>query len=444
MKKWSLGYAILKFFIGIWHYLFYKKIVVTGKENIPRNVAIVFAPNHQNALMDALAVIFSSGMQPVFLARADIFNNKIIAAILRYFRILPVYRIRDGADNLSKNEEVFHDSISVLEFGKAMAVFPEAAHTGYRHLRKLKKGIPRIVFQAEEENDYSLPIKIMPMGIYYNNYENMKSTILINYGEAIDIAPFIPIYKDNKQKGMAALRLEMENRIKKLMIHVSDMDNYDFYEKMREVNDFAMLKRLALTDSVYNKFKADKETIRILEAFHEKEAELFDKLKEKTFSYYKALEKFKLKDYLFDSKAVSCGKALMQLLYFIITSPIHIYGLIFSYPVYKTLDAYVPTIIKDTQFRSSLKFGVGLILFPLWYLLLAYISSYFIDNNWYVILFMFSMPATGLFTLNNWKRFENFIQEMRYRKLSKSGNKDFLNLSDLRGDILSMLEKLNY
>ena len=45
--------------------------------------------------------------------------------------------------------------------------------------------------------------------------------------------------------------------------------------------------------------KADKETIRILEAFHEKEAELFDKLKEKTFSYYKALEKFKLKDYLF-------------------------------------------------------------------------------------------------------------------------------------------------
>ncbi len=439
MKKWSLGYAILKVFIGIWHYLFYNKIDVTGKENIPKNEAVVFAPNHQNALMDALAIIFSSGMQPVFLARADIFSNSVISAILRYLRILPVYRIRDGADNLSKNEGVFNDSINVLKYGKAMAVFPEAAHTGYRHLRKLKKGIPRIVFQAEEENNYSLPVKIMPVGIYYTNYENMKSDILINYGEPIDIALFISVYKDNKQKGMAALRLEMENRIKELMIHVTDMDNYDFYEKIRELNDYEMMRKLGLSSSSYNKFKADKETIRITEDLHDKEPEIFNMLKEKTLYYFKDLEKFGLKDYLFDTKAIRGINAILCTFYFIISLPVHIYGLLFNYPVYKLLDAYIPTIIKDPQFRSSLKFGVGLVLFPLWYLLLGFLSGIFIDNFWYILAFVISLPVLGLFTLNNWIRFKSFILDLRYFSLSRKKEPGFVKLSKMREEIKEQL-----
>ena len=47
-----------------------------GRENINPDDHLIFAPNHQNALMDALAVLFTTKGQPVFLARADIFKRK--------------------------------------------------------------------------------------------------------------------------------------------------------------------------------------------------------------------------------------------------------------------------------------------------------------------------------------------------------------------------------
>ena len=57
--------------------------------------------------MDALAVLFTHNGQPVFLARADIFKKKMIAAILYFLKILPVYRIRDGFSSLKANDEIF-------------------------------------------------------------------------------------------------------------------------------------------------------------------------------------------------------------------------------------------------------------------------------------------------------------------------------------------------
>ena len=56
-----------------------------GVENINPDDHLIFAPNHQNALMDALAVLFTHKGQPVFLARADIFKKKAIASVPLFY-----------------------------------------------------------------------------------------------------------------------------------------------------------------------------------------------------------------------------------------------------------------------------------------------------------------------------------------------------------------------
>ena len=38
----------------------YSEISIVGKENIPTDGAVIFAPNHTNALMDALSVLIIS------------------------------------------------------------------------------------------------------------------------------------------------------------------------------------------------------------------------------------------------------------------------------------------------------------------------------------------------------------------------------------------------
>jgi 1-acyl-sn-glycerol-3-phosphate acyltransferase len=182
-EKWSLGYWFLKQYVKFADWLIHKKTVITGKEKIPPNKPIVFAPNHQNALSDPMAVLLNTRFQPVWLARADIFGkSKVVDAILKFLKIMPVYRLRDGKENLDKNEQTFANSIKVLEHNFALALFPEAAHSSKRQMLVHKKAVPRIVFMAEEKTNNQLDIQIVPTGIYYSHYWKFNRTVIVNFG----------------------------------------------------------------------------------------------------------------------------------------------------------------------------------------------------------------------------------------------------------------------
>jgi 1-acyl-sn-glycerol-3-phosphate acyltransferase len=127
--------------------LFYRKIVVEGKENIPAKGPIIFAPNHQNALMDPLAVHYGAGLQTIFLARADIFKIPVLRNLFYWLKIIPVYRMRDGKENLGNNDASFNVAVEVLENGRSVGIFPEAAHSNQRRLLPhAQRRVPRMAF----------------------------------------------------------------------------------------------------------------------------------------------------------------------------------------------------------------------------------------------------------------------------------------------------------
>lgn len=425
MKKWSWRYALIKPITKLWHTLFYKEVVVLNLDKVPRNSAIVFAPNHQNALMDALSIIFTCKMQPVFLARADIFKSPMVAKILNFLRILPVYRIRDGKEELAKNDEIFNKSMKFLEDGGALAIFPEANHAGFRHLRSLKKGIPRIVFQAEERNEFKLGLKVVPVGIYYSNYPNMKSTLIVNYGDPIDVAPFKDLFLDSQPKGMSALRDEMAKRISPLIIDIPDMDHYDFYELARALFDNAVLNHLKLKPSAANKFVADQYTLKILYDLQTNNPEKFNQLEEKTNTYFNDIKNFDLDDSVLDKPPKSSFRFLLYFLFYLLSSPIHLFGFVLNYLPYTFIQRFVKVKIKDVQFRSSFNFGLGMFVYPIWFFLVTGIASIWFDSTLFYWLVFFSIPVTGLFTLNNWIRFKITLMELKYALLVKSGDLKF-------------------
>jgi len=99
MKNFSPGYEILRTYVRFAFWLTHKRIVVKGRHLIPKGKPIIFAPNHQNALMDPLALACTNPYQSVWLARADIFKSKAASRFLIFLKLLPVYRIRDGQTN---------------------------------------------------------------------------------------------------------------------------------------------------------------------------------------------------------------------------------------------------------------------------------------------------------------------------------------------------------
>src|SRR6056297_1906445 len=196
IEKWSLLYGMLK---PIVDFIFrtYFKTYSYKEETFNKDDILIYAPNHQNALMDALAILATYKGEPVFLARADIFEKKTISKILTFLKILPIYRIRDGKTNLQNNDAIFQKTIDVLKERKRLTILPEGNHAGRRKLRTVKKGISRIAFQAEEATDFSMGIKIVPVGLDYQHYYHVQSRLTVYYGKAIPLEQFVEEYKAN-------------------------------------------------------------------------------------------------------------------------------------------------------------------------------------------------------------------------------------------------------
>ena len=88
-------YSLLRHFVDHHTFRGFRKFQVIGRENIPEG-ACLYGSNHCNTLMDAMVILANTREKKVFIARADIFQNPRTAKILRWLRILPIYRIRDG------------------------------------------------------------------------------------------------------------------------------------------------------------------------------------------------------------------------------------------------------------------------------------------------------------------------------------------------------------
>ena len=126
IEKYSAGYSALKNVARLWHnYIYYRRVIVIGRENLKSDSPRIIAPNHQNALMDAMAIVSSVRGRQVYLARADIFKKNFIARILYFLKILPVYRIRDGYQSLKNNDDIFDKTIDVLKNNIPLVILPE-------------------------------------------------------------------------------------------------------------------------------------------------------------------------------------------------------------------------------------------------------------------------------------------------------------------------------
>jgi len=232
----SIVYGALKLFPQFVHnHIFYRNVYSMGLENIPEDGAVIFAPNHQNALMDALIIMSIKSWQPVFMARADIFAGHFVRRLLFFMKILPIFRMRDGKESLKQNEAVFEKAVEVLRKRRYLVIYPEASHKGIRKLRPLKKGITRIAFMAEEASNYSLDVKIVPVGINYQDYYEFRTDVLINFGKPISVREYRAQYEENPQKANHELVQRVTEELSSLIIDIRDTENYDNFETARTI-----------------------------------------------------------------------------------------------------------------------------------------------------------------------------------------------------------------
>jgi 1-acyl-sn-glycerol-3-phosphate acyltransferase len=441
VEKYSIRYSLLYKAVKFYFHLFYRKVIVIGKENIPGNVPVIYASNHQNALMDALAMLFAVNRPVVFLARADIFKNKRTARFLNFLKILPVYRIRDGIETMGKNSETFDKTVQVLQSNTPIGILPEGTHTNIKHLETLKKGICRIAFQAAESSEFKLDIHIVPVGIDYTNYQNAGTHLLLNYGNPIKVSGYYDLYHVNPQKAIAQLRDDLAIAIKKVMIHVEDKANYHTIQALTGILVSGYLKDKGLVDNRVNRFTASHEIIERVESASSENKIDLNQIGKEIAGYQKLLDQKKLKDKLLESAPPSTWSLAMSVLLSVLLSPIHLYGMIISYLPYK-IPALISGKMKDSQFVSSVSFVLSFVLFLFWYVLLFSALLVFSVKLLPALFIALTWPLTGLFTFYNYIYLRKLGGKIRLLKLKHSHPEKYRQLVNLRNSLSGLYDIL--
>lgn len=443
IEKFSFRFYLLKFFVKIWHdKIFYKKVAYVNRQKVPKDEHLIFTANHQNALMDALAVEFSFGNQFVFVARSDIFKKKFIAGLLYFLKILPVYRIRDGYDSLKKNKEIFDKTMDVIENKNGFVIMPEGDHAGFRRLRQLRKGFARIAFQAEEASDYSMDIKIVPVGITYNNYESYRTELLVIFGNPISLSAYYDVYKENQALAFNKLSKELSENLKPLMIEIASEAYYDVYWQLslqyqQRACEFQQLN----PNDLYDKFQAQKSIISLLEKYEKEQPHAFSKLAEKTTRLLDLLKVLKLDASTVKRKNVPFLSLASRILFLVLTSPLFIYGYINNILPYY-LPIYASHKIQDPQFRSSFKFVLSMILFPVFYAIQILTFGLIFHWEWISVIYFASLPLSAAMAWNYAKLYKKTVKLFRFYKAKTNGNGTLKEARKLQQEISSMMDMI--
>ena len=206
----------------------YREFHYVGKENIPTDGAIIFAPNHTNALCDAMCILGIDRRQKVFVARADIFKDPKRARILTWLKIMPINRVRDGLDEVRHNDETINKAVDTLRDGVPFCILPEGTHRPMHSLLPLNKGIFRIALQANETFGDEKPIYIVPVGLEYGDYYHLWDSVTVNIGKPINVTNFCRQHAElSYPQQMMALREELTLRMRELILWVPDDEHYD-------------------------------------------------------------------------------------------------------------------------------------------------------------------------------------------------------------------------
>ena len=196
----------------------YRSFQYVGKENIPTDGAVIFAPNHSNALCDAMAILGIDKRQKVFVARADIFKDPKKAKILNWLKIMPINRVRDGLEEVRHNDETINKAVDTLRDGVPFCIFAEGTHHPDRTLLPLNKGIFRIALQANETFGEEKPVYIVPVGIEYGDYFHLWDSVTVTIGKPINVTTFSqPQSALSYPQLIMALREELTTRLTSLI-----------------------------------------------------------------------------------------------------------------------------------------------------------------------------------------------------------------------------------
>ena len=169
-------YYLAKFAVLIYFKIMYK-LHFEGKENIPTDTTVIYACNHRSNADPPLLGCGARG-RFAFMAKEELFRNKLFAWLIRSLGAFPVARGKGDTG-------VIDTAVERLDSGRSLMIFPEGTRSKDGKVGRGHTGAALIAARSGKH--------IIPVGIVFEGKLKFRTHITVKYGTPIDPAEYCEI-----------------------------------------------------------------------------------------------------------------------------------------------------------------------------------------------------------------------------------------------------------
>ena len=210
--------------------LIYREIDIHVAEAEPLTGPVIAVSNHFGGLADGVLLVDSLPRMPRIVARDVIWKVPIAGQIMAGIGGIPVHQRADGGK--TSNDEMFGSCYEALADGDLILIFPEGVTQDDPHIAPVKTGAARIALGARAVGVDD--IKILPVGIHYEDKAGFRSRVLVNAGAPLSVDEWVAAHGGalgaDDHPAVKELTAEIEERLRRAAPDFPDWPTAHAYE----------------------------------------------------------------------------------------------------------------------------------------------------------------------------------------------------------------------
>jgi 1-acyl-sn-glycerol-3-phosphate acyltransferase len=370
--------------------IFFRRIEVTGFENVPAESGGLILSWHPNGVVDAALILTHFPKPIVFGARHGIFKWPLLGWMMRQLGMVPIYRRSDMRDEATDAERQASNRRSIDALAQAIAdggysaLFPEGLSHDEPFLMNLKKGAAYLYLRAAELTPDGAPRPvILPVGLHYNKKRILGSQALVAIHPPLEVEEelAVPAPLGEERRGQAArLTDEFERVLNEVVLATESWELHNLMHRARKLIRAEgvsrrgaklgapdMAERVRHFGSLWRHYAASRES-------HPDET---TQLVAEVASYDEELSTLGIEDHELDGTSWLASPrrvgllVLQMIVVYLILPPFLVIGVLVNLPTALLLWVLTKGVSKKYKDEASVKILAGAVLFPLTWLLVA-------------------------------------------------------------------------
>ncbi len=397
--------------------VFYRRLEVTGLQQLPAQGPVLIYANHANALADAVIIQAISPRIVHPIVRSGLFHNPVLGLVLKLIQAVPVYREQDREGSMRQNRSMFGACQRLLEQGECLLIFPEGQSHSDSQLRTFKSGASRLVLSVKEAGT---DLALVPVGLNFSHKGRFRSRVLVNVHEPVTTHKSLSA----NPADIRALTARLQQSLEEVTLNAESLEEADFLDRLERF--FALRHGKYRRRSMQLRFRALKKLAQAQQRLRLQDPQRVARIRRQMEQFERLCRWCHIRDYqlTFRYSPSVVGRFLMRTtLDLALVLPVALWGMINSIVPFLLTRHVARLISRGSDQYDTAKMVLGLVFFAGFWSAQTLVVSQYYDLRMALLYLASVIAASGVALFYRrerqriWEGIKVFFLFMRKRRL---------------------------